>query len=75
MIHGKLCPDAPRCQRVKDAVEIDADSSVFVWIATTTASVGSVDHTADPCLNVGGRERRGAERFAGRLCGWNFAHA
>ena len=65
--------DVPRCQHVKDAVEVDADGSVVGWIAATIASVGGVDHAADPGLNVGGGERRGAEGLAGCFCGGDFA--
>ena len=59
----------PRCQHVKDAVEVDADGSGVVWIAANR-----VKHAADPGLDVGGGEGRGAEGFAGGGCGWEFAH-
>lgn len=66
--------DVPRCQYVKDTVEIDSDGSVVEWIGTAVPPVGRIDHAADPVLNVGGGERRGAEGIAGGFCGWNFAH-
>lgn len=63
--------DVPRCQHVKDAVEVDADGSVVRWIAAT--AVAPIDHAADPGLDVGGGERRGAKGLAGCLCGGDFA--
>lgn len=66
--------DIPRCQHVKDTVEVDADGSVVGWIAATVPSVGRVYDIADPGLNVGGGERRGTEGFAGSLCGWDFVY-
>ena len=64
----------PRCQHVKDAVEVDADGPGVRWISGAVPSVGSVEHAADPGLDVGGGEGRGAECVAGGLCGWDFAH-
>lgn len=66
--------DVPRGQDVKNAIEIDTDGSAVRWIAATVACVGSVDHVADPGLNVGRGERRGADCVAGRVRGWNFAY-
>lgn len=57
--------DVPRCQYVKDAVEIDANGPVVEWIAAAVPSVGRAYHAADQGLNVGGGERRGAECLAG----------